>query len=259
MASRLQAHLGFRIKYAYKKLWNEGFTTTGHFPMKLLNLINIPLLLIDMGMKKITPQLAEIIGLLCAEGCHVLTYSSYWCKDRGKARFRVNDRSERIEFTNKDLRLLNHFRKLLIMEFDYKTKVTKHYKVNICKVNTIRQILALTNIGHLKWRVPKSILEGNEEVKKSFIRGYFDGDGSVSNCIRFFSTNKHGLKKVLEILKSLGFSAYFEKPVIKENRKDLYIIHIPNKQRERFLSLIQPVSKTPGNAGVIHKQKFVNP
>ena len=57
-------------------------------------------------MKKISLELAEIIGLLCAEGCHVVSYSSYWEKER----YRRNKRSERIEFYNKDLKLLKQFK-----------------------------------------------------------------------------------------------------------------------------------------------------
>ena len=57
----------------------------------------------------------------------------------------------------------------------------------------------------------------------------------------------NGLNKVFQLLVDLGFKPYFEKPMIKENRKPLYVIHIRQNERERFLSLIKPVSKIPGN------------
>ena len=50
-----------------------------------------------------SPYLAEILGLLCAEGHHAIAYSSYWSLDRGKPRFRKNKRSERIEIYSKDI------------------------------------------------------------------------------------------------------------------------------------------------------------
>ena len=200
-----------------------------------------------MENNKITSQLAEIIGLLCAEGSHVISYSSYWGKDRGKDRFYKNDKSERIEFTNKDKKLLFHYQNLLLKEFNYDAKPTKHYKVNICKMSIIKNIISHTSLGHDKWKIPDSIVNSHDKIKVSFIRGYFDGDGTVSNSIRFFSTNNSGLNQVYRILWDLGFKPYFEKPMIKKNRKPLYVIHIRQNERERFLSLIKPVSKRPDN------------
>ena len=198
-----------------------------------------------MEKTKITPQFAEITGLLCAEGSHVIAYSSYWGKDRGRKRFYKNDKSERIEFTNKDNELLFHYQNLLLKEFNYDAKPTKHYKVNICKISIIKNIISHTSLGHDKWKVPKCIINGDNIAKISFIRWYFDGDGTVSNSIRFFSTNNSGLNQVFKLLQDLGFKPYFEKPMIKKDRKPLHVIHIRQNERESFLSLIKPVSKRP--------------
>ncbi len=64
-------------------------------------------------------SLAEILGLLCAEGCHVVSYSSYPGLDKGKERFYKNKKSERIEFSSKDFNLLVHFRSLVEEVFNY--------------------------------------------------------------------------------------------------------------------------------------------
>ena len=194
---------------------------------------------------KITTQLAEIIGLLCAEGSHIISYSSYWGKDRGKNRFYKNDKSERIEFTNKDNKLLLHYKNLLLKEFNYDAKPTKHYKVNICKMSIIKNIISHTSLGHDKWKIPDSIVNSNDKIKVSFIRGYFDGDGTVSSRIRFFSVNENGIKQVSNLLKELNIQHTLQGPIIKENRKPSYIIQISEKERERFLNLINPVSKKP--------------
>ena len=58
-------------------------------------------------MNIISREFAEIIGLLCAEGCHIVSFSSYWSKS--ERRYRKNDRSERIEFYNKDYDLLLNY------------------------------------------------------------------------------------------------------------------------------------------------------
>ena len=49
--------------------------------------------------------------------------------------------------------------------------------------------------------------------------------------------------------KLTSLKPYFEKPMIKENRKPLHVIHIRQNERERFLSLINPVSKRSGKCG----------
>lgn len=197
-------------------------------------------------MENLTPTLAEIIGLLCAEGCHVISYSSYWGKDRGKDRFFRNHKSERIEFFNKDKKLLLHYKKLLAIDFDYYPNVTKHGKINICKINIIRRIVGFTELGHLKWRVPDEIMNSSEKIKVSFLRGYFDGDGTAINRIRMFSTNKDGLKQVSGLLCDLCIKHTLQRPVIKENRKPLYSIQISQKERERFLNILKPICKWPG-------------
>jgi intein/homing endonuclease len=198
-----------------------------------------------MKERRISKEFAEIIGLLCAEGSYVLAYDNYWGKDRGRRRFLKNKKSERLEFSNKDIKLLSHFQKLLFKEFNYKPNVTKHSKINICRRDIIRTVLAQTEIGHLKWKVPQLIKTAENSVKIGFLRGFFDGDGTVSNNIRFFSTNKLALKQISILLSDLEFIHYMPKPQIKPNRKPLYSIQISNKERERFLKMLKPVSKRP--------------
>jgi len=201
-------------------------------------------------MNIISREFAEIIGLLCAEGCHIVSFSSYWSKS--ERRYRKNDRSERIEFYNKDYDLLLNYKQLLLKEFNYHARITKHNKINIGTKSIINKIIEQTKLGNMKWRVPKSIINYNNNIKISFIRGYFDGDGTVSNRIRFFSTNKKGLIQVSNLLDCLKIKHTFQGPIIKENRKPAYIIQVSEKERERFLKLIKPISKRPGKifAGV---------
>ncbi len=199
-----------------------------------------------MVKKIISSELAEILGLLCAEGSYINTCSSYWGEDRGKPRYYKNQKSERIEFCNKSRTLLLHFRKLLLKEFKYKTKLTSNYKINICKRTIIKEILSNTKLGHTRWSVPISMLSANNKRKISFIRGFFDGDGTASNSIRFFSTNESGLNQIFILLKTLNFEPYFETPMLKQNRKPLFVLRIRAKERETFLNLIKPTVKLPG-------------
>tara|TARA_Y100000310_G_C20593822_1_gene769478 strand:- start:321 stop:908 length:588 start_codon:yes stop_codon:yes gene_type:complete len=194
-------------------------------------------------MKNITIKLAEILGLLCAEGSHIIAYSSYWGKDRGRDRFFTNNKSERIEFYNKDIKLLKHYQKLLFDEFEYSPKITKHNKINICKMNIIRSIILQTPLGHMKWTIPLSVKESKREVKIAFVRGFFDGDGTVSNRVRFFSSNPDGIKQLSDLLRDLDFKHTIQGPIKRENHKDSFVIQISQKERESFLKEIKPISK----------------
>jgi intein/homing endonuclease len=202
-----------------------------------------------INMNLISEEFAEILGLLCAEGCHTLSYSSYWGKDRGKDRFFKNDKSERIEFYNKDPKLLDRYLYLLDSVFNYKPKITKHGKVNICKQHIMQLILGQTELGHLNWKVPNSVIISSNSVKICFIRGFFDGDGTVSNRVRMFSTNYKGLKKVSLILKQLDILHTFQTPKKIPQKKQLYIIQISERNKETFLNLIKPYSKCPDLRG----------
>ncbi len=193
---------------------------------------------------KVSPELAEILGLLCAEGSHIASYSNYSEKDRkGDHRFRKNKKSERVEFYNKDEKLLCHYQFLLEKEFNYNSKITKHGKINIGTKEIMRAILNYTLLGHLSWKVPKIISESSREVKLCFLRGYFDGDGTASGNVRFFSSNYTGLQQISLLLNDLGFKHSMQGPILKENRKPSYVIQIGRSCQKKFLQTINPVSK----------------
>ncbi len=202
-------------------------------------------------------NLAEIIGLLCAEGSYILQYSTYMSYDRGRFRLFKNHKSERIELYNKDTNLLLHYRDLLLLEFNYKANITKNNKINLCNRKIIRVLISYTQLGHLKWKVPDEVLKSeNIFLKTSFIRGYFDGDGTSSNSIRMFSTNKKGITQVAFLLNQLNIKNTLQKPIIKENRKPIFTLQVSRKAKERFLNLINPISKLPGNARVNNQVKI---
>jgi len=196
-------------------------------------------------MAELTPQFAEILGLLCAEGCHAVSYCTYLEVDRGRPRLRRNKKSETIQLYNKDEKLLLHYTSLLNVVFSYPARVSRNGKVNIGAKHMMRAILNHTPLGCDKWKVPLAVRRANKEIKLAFVRGYFDGDGTSSSTVRFFSINKDGLLGVFSLLTDLRFKPTFQGPIIKKNRRPSYIIQISRKERERFLNEIKPVSKLP--------------
>ena len=193
----------------------------------------------------VTKEFAEILGLLCAEGSHIVSFSSYYTVEHGRKTFRKNKGSERIEFYNKDEKLLFHYQSLLNKEFGYQSKVTKHGKINIGKRSIIREIIRHTELGHMRWRIPNSVISSDRIVKIAFLRGFFDGDGTVISSVRMFSTNKKGIDQLSFLLSELEFEHTMRGPVIKPNRKPHYVLRIRSKDQIKFLKEINPISKLP--------------
>jgi len=102
--------------------------------------------------------------------------------------------------------------------------------------------------------VPKLVKKGSINVKISFLRGYFDGDGTVSGSYRMFSCNNRGLLQVSSLLDDLCIKHTLQGPILKENRKPAFILNISNKEKERFLKTVKPVSKRPGLYARVKKQ-----
>ena len=194
----------------------------------------------------ITPEKAEIIGLLCAEGSYQEYFNSGWeyYRNRKKYYFRNKKRSVYLQFANYDKKLLYHFKKLIMKIYSYNAPISFD-RVRIFKRDVIKDLLRYTLYGHLRWNVPKEVIKGIRKVKIKFIRGYFDGDGTASNTIRIFSNNKDALKQVSSLLNSLFIETTFNGPIIRKNREPSYYIYVRRKNQKKFLDLINPISKIP--------------
>ncbi len=201
----------------------------------------------------ITPEKAEIIGLLCAEGSHIIQFSNYlqYYKNRKKYYLKRNDKSERIEFFNNDQKLLLHLKLLLKKVYNYEVNISGN-KIRICKNHVIYDLLKYSEYKNMEWRVPKEVTLGNKKIILRFIRGYFDGDGTVSNRLRMFSTNKIGLKQVFRLLNKIGIRCNLVGPEIKPDRKPLHVLYVLESQKKRFLNMVKPISKIPGLCGDNH-------
>lgn len=189
-------------------------------------------------------DLAEIIGLLCAEGSYYYRKSSYlsYYKNRDKFYLRKDKETKYIQFANYDKNLLIHFKSLIKKVYDWDVSVEKD-RVRICKRNIIKNLLNFTEYGHLKWKVPDFVLYGKKEIKTRFLRGFFDGEGTVSTTVRMFSTNKNSLLDVSKLLKDLNISYTFNGPVKPPFKKPYYYIYIRKKDENMFIKNLNPVSK----------------
>lgn len=121
-------------------------------------------------------------------------------------------------------------------ELKYNIK-TKSYKLNICKKEFIEKIINLGIIHNKTYEENDYIfLNVPNELKKHFIRGYFDGDG----CICFDNKNKARINIVslnwnllLSIYKYI--QTYFNFGQLKKDDKYLRIIFSGNRSSRIFL------------------------
>lgn len=179
-------------------------------------------------MLEITPQKAEILGLLCAEGSHYIYISEYdEYQPKRHRSFHRTVLKERIEFTNTNVKLLKHFQNLVNKVYNYLPKCRKIlscYKIAIIKKDVMNDILKYTDFGHLKWKVPKEVIKGNKLVKSAFVRGFFYGDGSYTHKpkrITLWSINYRSLKQISNILNEFGIKHHIYSYKSKKPRRNI--------------------------------------
>jgi len=210
---------------------------------------NKNLFVLDEKFKKFSDLKAEILGFLSAEGCEVKYTTNYQYKDKRRPKAYIYTSSfHRIIFTNKDPYLINRFIFLMKKVYNYNAKVRSNGNIEI-NVKDIRDdLLKYSNFGSRRWSVPKIVFDGNLNIKKSWIRAYGDGDGSVEiprKRIFFKSVNLKGLKQVQILLKSLDINSYIRGPyanayilITKEIKKYAKIIGFIHKKRLEKLNFL---------------------
>ncbi|MEM7821614.1 MAG: DNA-directed RNA polymerase subunit A'' [Candidatus Aenigmatarchaeota archaeon] len=101
--------------------------------------------------------------------------------------------------------------------------------------NLARLILDMCDTGSYKKRVPEFAYSASEEFVSSLLRGYFDGDGSISvsrKMIRIHSNSEELVDGIKLLLTRFGIFAYKSK-----DKKQFYLI-IPYKYAPTFLEKI---------------------
>ncbi|MFH1228982.1 MAG: LAGLIDADG family homing endonuclease [Candidatus Aenigmatarchaeota archaeon] len=124
------------------------------------------------------------------------------------------------------------------------TGVPDAWKVAIGKKVIIKDLLNFTDYGHLKWRVPKTILKTrSSSLKIAFLRGYYDGDGVRPDLnknknliirVRFRSTNIVGLKQIIKLLRDLNIKANLH---FSSKRKKEYELSLYGSSARKFVRL----------------------
>lgn len=159
--------------------------------------------------KKFTPEKAEIIGFLCAEGNdNIYNDNSYsFDKRRGKSYLRM-DKREWINFSNSDNDIQTRFLFLLDKVYNYPCKVYKKGSVYIKRKEVVKDLWNYTHFGSKKWKIPRILFK--KEYKKHatlFLKGFIDGDGTIDvkrKRLIIDSTNSPSLNEMSILIKKLG-------------------------------------------------------
>ena len=193
-----RSKIGIKIKYVKSFCdWNETKELISAIKTEKGRIIR----LYD---KRVTPELMYLLGLIASDGCLI------WDKRCV--------RPTRIKFHNSNKKLIDNFIEVYNKIFPSIPVRVKPFKDNILEVDIHNTVLAHTAYS-LGIRSPEKRMDLNgvftlpEELIKSFLKGYFDGDGMAyikkmdkRTCtfIEFCSGFQLIAKRLYQLLKRVG-------------------------------------------------------
>lgn len=143
---------------------------------------------------------------------------------------------------NTDINILHDLKELCEIIYNTNFKILDTYKSSntykLVPINTIKKYVEEYNALYSSKRekiIPTEILNGNNQIKKYFLSGYYLADGSKclnekTNCIRFDTKNQISASMLYYVMKSIGLN------VSLNTRKDKPMIFrltcTKNKQRK---------------------------
>ncbi|KXA90959.1 hypothetical protein AKJ57_03060 [candidate division MSBL1 archaeon SCGC-AAA259A05] len=179
---------------------------------------------------EITPFLARLLGIYCAEGCV------------RKVTGRANAFNIVLSFGPDERELIDETKKLFLKVFGVEPaerEETTARKLSIGRTSLAILFKVLCGDKAENKRVPPFIFSKNKSIVGSFLRGYFDGDGSFKEKYADASTvSKKLALGVYQLLLNHGVLPSFykykpsEKKEIEErtvNQNTIYIVKIPEE------------------------------
>ncbi len=153
---------------------------------------------------KLTVDKAYVIGVLCGDACqrsnrYQIKLSILW-KDIEFAK----------EFANCFYRVYGIRRQpKKEIRFENDRKVS-YANVIIDSKLAYFDIIRYGHFGTFTWSVPEQIKNVDKKIKKAFLQGYFDSDGSIDvkwHAVTADSANYNGLNQIADLLKNLDIDA----------------------------------------------------
>lgn len=152
----------------------------------------------------LTPDKAYVLGTLCGDGC------------LKSNRFQI-----KLSVLAKDKEFVEEFVDCFFRAYGIKKEPIEEERIQngraVCYTTVIidskQAYLDLERYGKFGvyvWRVPEQIRNGDEDIKKAFLRGYFNSDGSVDvkgHRVTAYSANYKGVSDIVDLLEDFGIKA----------------------------------------------------
>ncbi len=177
---------------------------------------------------ELSPEKSYILGVMCGDG-----YLSCTKNQSYQIGLQAVDREFVLEFA-KCLRKVYGIESA-IMEVGARHINWNHQvHAKICCKEIFDDISRYAHFKTDSWRVPKVIFKSVEEIRSSFLKGFFDSEGSVdivSKRLAATSTNETGLNEIAMLLKEMGIRSRIRKnSTICGNRKFCFTLRISGRQ-----------------------------
>ena len=153
--------------------------------------------------KKMTPALARIHAHVCGDGSicsfQMRDNYGYWSKYRKdpiRIRYVVN-------YDNNNRDLLKEFQADIYEVFGVRGQKIYRNKISVRSKRIWEFLKKMGTGGSYSWRIPKEICNSSKEVKKNWIRAFFDNEADFDDAgrIRVKCVNKKGLSQLMRMLK----------------------------------------------------------
>lgn len=152
----------------------------------------------------LTPDKAYILGTLCGDGCQKTN------RFQIKLSVLAKDKEFVKEFADCFFRAYGIRKEPIEEERIQNGRVVCYATVIIDSKQAYLDLKRYGEFGVFVWRVPEQIKDGGENVKKAFLQGYFNSDGSVDvkgHRVTAYSSNYKGLSDIAKLLKDFGIKA----------------------------------------------------
>jgi len=152
---------------------------------------------------QVTPEEARIHAHVCGDG------------SLGIAKRKRGNKSEleyEVTYTNKDSVLLNEF-KADVKSVYNRVASQSGWNVKFSSKRVFERLKELGAGDSHTWYISDQILESQKDVKRAWIRAFWDDEGTVGrNGLLASSVNHHGLSQVCDMMRSIGVPAHITGP-----------------------------------------------
>lgn len=200
----------------------------------------------NKNFKKLTKYRAYIFGVMCGDGCIHLGKGKKknWEYPIYNVNLSVKDKDFIDEFINS---IKKTYGITPLLYYKERNKINLRWSnIWIAKISRkeVYDDLSIYNFGNKKWRVPIEIINSSDkDIISSFLRGYYDSEGSVlighrSFSVSIHSINKKGLEEIKSLLKRLGVNST---KMMIDKRYSNHIFHFAICKKEDIKTFLNKI------------------